>query len=67
MSLNQNQLYFKVFNTRDDDELTYTHGVGLTNIKRQLELIYGKNHTLSIQPQAHSFTTELTIQLKAND
>jgi hypothetical protein len=37
-------------------------GLGLANIKRRLELLYGENHTLKIQEDDTSYTIQLSIQ-----
>jgi two-component system, LytTR family, sensor kinase len=36
-------------------------GIGLDNIKKRLELAYGKNYLLNIKDEAEFYTTELTI------
>src|SRR5438552_9390951 len=46
-----NELYFSVANTTDDSKTTYvndTHGVGLRNVERRLELLYHGKYSLSI-------------------
>ena len=37
------------------------HGIGLTNIKRRLELIYPGNHILNITEDNHNFTVTLSL------
>ena len=41
----------------------YKKGIGLNNIKRQLNLIYPNSHTLSINDHSDSFEIKLQIQL----
>jgi LytS/YehU family sensor histidine kinase len=36
-------------------------GIGLDNIKKQLDLTYGRNYRLNIKDEADFYTTELTI------
>lgn len=36
-------------------------GIGLDNIKKQLDLTYGKNYSLQVKDEAEFYTTELTI------
>jgi two-component system, LytTR family, sensor kinase len=38
-------------------------GIGLANVKRRLNLLYGKKHTLDISNQHNLFVVSLTIQL----
>lgn len=60
-------LSFRVFNTKSKviqtDERDYKKGIGVSNTKRQLELIYPNQHTLTVDEQDHSFTVDLFIDL----
>ena len=40
------------------------HGVGLTNLRRRLELIYGKNAAITTECHNHQYLTHLTIFLQ---
>jgi len=40
-----------------------TSGIGLTNVQRRLQLLYGKNHQLSINKNDGWFTTSLQLKL----
>jgi len=40
-----------------------TSGIGLTNVKRRLNLLYGKNHTLTITTDNNWFVASLKIHL----
>ena len=40
-----------------------TSGIGLTNVKRRLNLLYGKRHSLEISKQDNQFVVSLRIQL----
>lgn len=44
----------------------YKEGIGLSNIKRQLNLVYPNHHTLIIKDAVDSFTILLTIQPNSN-
>ena len=37
-------------------------GIGLDNIKKQLDLTYGRNYSLNVRDEAEFYTTELTIK-----
>jgi len=37
--------------------------VGLQNVRRRLQLIYGSNYTLRIQDQADTYTVDLALPL----
>ena len=43
---------------------TKASGIGLKNISRRLELLYGHRHTLSISDENSIFTVRLTIELE---
>ncbi|AXT49710.1 hypothetical protein D1818_02325 [Aquimarina sp. BL5] len=59
---------FSVWNTKPNTELsnktkTYKNGIGLTNIQRQLDLIYPKQHTFKIEEFDMSFSLKLTLNI----
>ena len=51
------------FNPASTDEKDNTHGIGLPNLKRRLDLLYGKNHKLLISEKDDLFTVSLQIQI----
>ena len=57
----------KVWNTKSklNGELNdaYKDGIGLSNIKRQLNLVYPKNHQLNIEETKDSFQVSLIIKI----
>ena len=62
----KNTLYFTVKNKYSDqyeEVKDKTSGIGLTNVKRRLNLLYGNNHTLTIAKQDGWFITSLQINL----
>ena len=67
LDLRDEQLRFRVENSREEEEEVLREGIGLKNVKRQLELIYGKDHSLKIDPASDKFTVELLIQLNHHD
>jgi len=58
-------LTFKVINSKENEEFN-KNGIGLKNIKRQLELIYGKHHWLEIKNSPQLFEVHLTINNAAH-
>ena len=63
LRLKNKGLYFQVRNSCDEDTKAISEGIGLKNINRQLELIYGDHYSLDIQPATNSFSITLQIQL----
>lgn len=59
-------LAFGVQNTYNPLELNSdeAHGIGLTNVKRRLELLYPGKHSLSITEKNNIYNVNLQIQLK---
>jgi hypothetical protein len=59
---------FKISNTVSDQSYSGTeaHGerIGLNNLRRQLDLIYGKDYILNVTSEHGYFTVQLAIQLK---
>jgi two-component system, LytTR family, sensor kinase len=63
LTVNRQQLYFVVKNsTESAGEKIVKENIGLSNLRRQLELLY-TDHSLEIDPQIHSFTATLKINL----
>ena len=51
------------YNPASEEVRDKTSGIGLTNVKRRLNLLYGKKHDLQISKSNELFTTHLKIQL----
>lgn len=62
-----NQLVFEVKNkfSKENKQKDKVSGIGLTNVKRRLELLYPNQHQLTIQQQEGWFWVSLKLQLKA--
>jgi len=56
------KLYFYCFNTKGAGQKDIGGGIGLTNIRRRLHLLYPGRHTLQINDTPHSFTVNLELQ-----
>lgn len=52
-------------NPNDARQETYTQGIGLSNVRKRLELIYPNAYQLDINPKENTF--EVTLELKLND
>ena len=66
MSVKNDMLHFTVRNKYNDysDEIKdKTSGIGLTNVKRRLNLLYGYDHSLLINRKDNWFTVSLQLNL----
>lgn len=63
--LENNTIDFTIQNSKATtyDKLYKKGGIGLKNIRRRLELIYPKNHSLSIYDEADVYIVNLTLNL----
>lgn len=70
LQLRDKTLIFSVENTVEekeaDDKTANSDGIGLKNVKRQLDLIYSGKYTLDIEPGSQLFKVNLTINLSEN-
>jgi sensor histidine kinase YesM len=67
IKLSASDFAFTVINSKghsDDGSITKTNGIGLTNIKRRLELMYPGNYALDISDDAEYFEVNLKLQLR---
>jgi two-component system, LytTR family, sensor kinase len=58
-----NKLRFHCFNTISETYKDKTHGIGMENVKKRLELIYAGNYNLVIDNSLKSYTVNLDINL----
>ncbi len=64
-NLNNTNLYFKVLNTFEDSTQPETkHGIGIENVKRRLELLYGNKFELQTKINEREYIVELKIPLQ---
>ncbi|MFD1315874.1 sensor histidine kinase [Namhaeicola litoreus] len=57
-------IYFNVANTIDGTPKKKTnHGIGLENVKRRLDLIYGKKYNLSTKIENHKYIVNLELSV----
>jgi two-component system LytT family sensor kinase len=65
--IENNQLIFNVlnkFNAETEEEKDFDSGIGLKNVRRRLELVYGQEHTLKAEAEKDVFVVNLRINLK---
>ncbi|HMI59829.1 MAG TPA: sensor histidine kinase [Puia sp.] len=61
---------FRVSNPRSNkspDTTGHTSGIGLKNLRRQLELLYPKRYSLETKESMFLFTAELTLQFRPDE
>ena len=67
LQTSDNQLIFNVtnkFNTDIQEVKDGASGIGLTNVRRRLELLYPEQHTLKVEERDNFYTTELKLNLR---
>ncbi|HWB27986.1 MAG TPA: histidine kinase [Chitinophagaceae bacterium] len=62
----ENELLFRVFNTKDNAGGTNPHkgGIGMLNAKRRLELLYPQKYTLEVNDCLNTYEVALNLQLQ---
>ena len=67
LSVNKRQLTFVVKNSTEDssEETSVKENIGLSNLRRQLELLY-KDYDLSVQQNGSVFNATLKINLASH-
>lgn len=66
LSVKNNILYFTVrnkYNGHSEEVKDKTSGIGLNNVKRRLNLLYGSNHSLLINKNDNWFTVSVQLNL----
>lgn len=66
LSIKNNILYFTVrnkYNEHSEEVKDKTSGIGLNNVKRRLNLLYGSNHSLLINKNDNWFTVSVQLNL----
>ena len=60
---NEKEIHFTVENNFDVELVASEKGIGLKNLKRRLQLVYPKKHSVSFTSEENVYKSELTIQL----
>ncbi|MFY0630926.1 MAG: histidine kinase [Flavobacteriaceae bacterium] len=63
LTARNNDVKFEIENNFDNTQEKHETGIGLNNLKRRLELVYSKNHTLSMSKTENIYNAELNIKL----
>ena len=58
-----NKVYFEIENNFDTTVENDDKGIGLKNLKRRLELMYPKKHSLSFSTKGNVYTAKLMVQI----
>ena len=64
MRFDDNRIYFTCENSKHEESIAERGGVGLQNVKKRLELIYGENYHFDIDDGAKEYTVQLDIPLE---
>jgi LytS/YehU family sensor histidine kinase len=66
LSVKENQLYFKIINSCDNNAtaILEKHGVGIENVKKRLELLYPENFQLQNGVENDVYIVSLSLELK---
>ena len=67
LEVKENRLRFEVFNTKPKvaqiDKTNFKKGIGASNVRRQLELIYPEQHRLTVEEADQTYKVVLEIEL----
>jgi len=63
----ENKLFFKLINGKPTEHEAPSHkrGIGLANVAKRLQLIYGSAHSLQLENTADSFSVTMQVPLKS--
>jgi LytS/YehU family sensor histidine kinase len=63
MVANDKQVVFEIANNFDPKEIPTTPGIGVQNLKRRLELVYPKKHSLILDSDNGIYKAKLTLEI----
>jgi len=72
LHVEKNNLYFKLANSKDPDEIKdtipgKTKGIGLENVKRRLNLLYPGKHKMQVTDDAEMFLVSIELQITGDE
>lgn len=65
ISATMESIHFRISNSKSESH-SESHGIGLENIKKRLDLLYPNSHTLSINETSDSFEVDLSLKSTLN-
>ena len=65
VSVEGETLHFKCRNSKTERSIDEHGGVGLANVRKRLDLLYGNSYTLTIDDASDGYQVELAIPLKS--
>ena len=65
VALEDRKIVFRCVNSRQGSEQVRSHGIGLANVRRRLELLYGEGYTLHIDESAEVYDILLLLPMSA--
>lgn len=63
ITTDNNQIFFEIENNFDPKETSTTPGIGIQNLKRRLELVYPKKHSLILNANNGVYNAKLTLEV----
>jgi LytS/YehU family sensor histidine kinase len=69
LNIQNNTLHFEIENSKSNeikDDRYFKGGIGLNNVKRRLELIFGQKYSLKINDSEDKFIVSLHLSLNEN-
>lgn len=66
LSLSNGILKFKITNSKNEYAPFSSHGIGINNVKKRLELLYPAKYELKINDEGDFFAVSLTLRLISN-
>ena len=61
INISENTVEFHCLNSNHPAPANHTPGIGLSNVRQRLDLIYGENHTLETEITPEAYNVNLTI------
>ncbi|MDY8135277.1 sensor histidine kinase [Aquimarina sp. 2201CG5-10] len=63
LEVKDREIAFEVTNNYDASALSESKGIGLENLKKRLEIVYGKSHSLDFTIEKDTYNARLTINI----
>ncbi|MBX2934681.1 MAG: histidine kinase [Ferruginibacter sp.] len=63
ISVKANTLKVKIANSKNENRVKRSNGIGIANVKKRLALIYPENHKLNLSDEGDFFVVSLMVQL----